>query len=120
MKFLFTTSTVFLYSSFVTAQGTFKSPTGVSQVSVTPPGPVCSRSQQAAGNGSQIQTGFCSSTPQGLIPPSNMMMSSLIIAPPHMSEVDASKDIIIKIDNLNFAPGYFAGKTLVSFMIKTI
>ncbi|RKO93776.1 hypothetical protein BDK51DRAFT_15819, partial [Blyttiomyces helicus] len=67
----------------------------------------CKKSGQLPGNGSQIRSGFCSSTPQGSIPDINHMVSTLITAPANAATVDASKDLTITIDNLNLDTGFF-------------
>ncbi|RKO88532.1 hypothetical protein BDK51DRAFT_3463, partial [Blyttiomyces helicus] len=67
----------------------------------------CKKTGQLSGNGTQIKSGFCSSTPQGSIPTVDNMVSTIIVSPANAAVVDAAKDLVVKIDTLNLETGFF-------------
>ncbi|KAI8918943.1 hypothetical protein BC831DRAFT_481576 [Entophlyctis helioformis] len=90
--------------SLVAAQ---RLPSGVQKVEPSPKSAYCAQFRNVKeGTGSQFQNGEgCVSTPQGLIPDVNQMVSSLIFNPQDGSNVDASKGFRIEFNVRNLATG---------------
>ncbi|KAI8924128.1 hypothetical protein BC831DRAFT_466949 [Entophlyctis helioformis] len=86
-------------------------PAGVNSFNPQPPVGFCRQfGNVPAADGSQRKEGgqMCSSTPQGLIPDVNKMVSTLITSPAFGSTVSNKNDITVRIDTANLATGFFA------------
>lgn len=67
----------------------------------------CLRSGQALADGTQNRGGSCSSTPQGSIPATNKMVSTLILEPKNGAVLRANTPIGIKVRTSNMDLGFF-------------
>jgi hypothetical protein len=68
----------------------------------------CKKSGLLAANGTQIRSGFCSSTVQGAIPDVTKMTSTLITFPRNGGSVIAGKNFTVKVKLVNLATGFFS------------
>ncbi|KAI9102578.1 hypothetical protein DFS34DRAFT_399245 [Phlyctochytrium arcticum] len=68
----------------------------------------CQGTGQKAGDGTQIRTGFCSSTPQGAVPNVNRMVSSLIVSPAAGATLPAGKAFTVSVQTANLQTGFFS------------
>jgi hypothetical protein len=86
-------------------------PNGITEIKQFPTNDFCRQflNQASEANGTQLKTGgkSCSSTPIGLLPDVNKMVSSLIIEPTDGATFDASKDNIVAINTRNLDAGFF-------------
>ncbi|KAI8899983.1 hypothetical protein BC833DRAFT_583574 [Globomyces pollinis-pini] len=83
-------------------------PAGVTKIAPVQSVPFCTFGGITQGTGQQLPNGgvMCNSTPQGLIPDVNKMISSFISKPESGSTVDASKDMAIEFTSINLMSGF--------------
>lgn len=110
-------ATVFslFYCSFITCEGLTKIPSSLQPPIAGPFPPTFFCSTQSGilpTDGTQKILGgeSCSSTPQGVIPSTKKMVSSLIVSPTSGTTVEISKGIDILVHTRNLATGFFDGK----------
>ncbi|KAJ3053972.1 hypothetical protein HK097_002941 [Rhizophlyctis rosea] len=98
-----------LFTSRAQAQADTKVPDSINgQIEQSPDSQFCQDQNLPPEDGTQIQGGSCSSTPQGAIPSTSRMVSSLIFEPQSGSTVDSSKDLTVKVDLRNLRTGFFS------------
>lgn len=67
----------------------------------------CKDSGQTAGDGTQLQTGYCQSVIQGQVPATRNMVSTIILQPANGATVDRNKDFDCVIQIANMQTGFF-------------
>lgn len=67
----------------------------------------CKASKLGLSDGTQKRGGSCSSTPQGSLPSAQNMVSTLIVNPDNGAQVDASKDLLVRLNTRNLVTGFF-------------
>ncbi|KAI8919461.1 hypothetical protein DFJ77DRAFT_454315 [Powellomyces hirtus] len=105
-------ATALCASGLVNAQA--DPPTRITEVPIVQfaPAPFCAVSNMAAGDGTQIRGGSCSSTALGAIPSVNSMVSTVITTPKSGADVRADQDILVAVDMVNLDTGFFADPQL--------
>ncbi|KAJ3278291.1 hypothetical protein HK104_002468 [Borealophlyctis nickersoniae] len=87
-----------------------KNPNGAANTNAPPPPSAFCRSQRGLtpSDGTQIQTGACSSTVMGAIPTVDKMVSTIIISPQSGSTVRANQDMTVNVRVSNLDTGFFS------------